>query len=128
MAASSYGFAVIVNPAFAAANPEAVTGFVRAVIGGTASHRQGAGRAPSSRWSDQMDGGSRELELERVRADAARQYPDRPRSGATGIGGIEPRGSRRSIDQIAERLQIPQAAGRRPSLRRQLSFRRSTVA
>ena len=30
----SYGFAVIVNPAFAAAKPEAVKGFVRAVIGG----------------------------------------------------------------------------------------------
>ena len=31
----SYGFAVIVNPALAAAKPEAVRGFVRAVIGGT---------------------------------------------------------------------------------------------
>ena len=31
----AYGFAVIVNPAFAAAKPEAVKGFVRAVIAGT---------------------------------------------------------------------------------------------
>src|SRR5207247_7790009 len=30
----AYGVAVIVNPAFAAAKPEAVKGFVRAVIGG----------------------------------------------------------------------------------------------
>ncbi len=30
----AYGFAVIVNPALAAAKPEAVKGFVRAVIGG----------------------------------------------------------------------------------------------
>ena len=31
----AYGFAVIVNPPLAAAKPEAVKGFVRAVIGGT---------------------------------------------------------------------------------------------
>jgi NitT/TauT family transport system substrate-binding protein len=31
----AYGFAVIVNPAFAAARPEAVKGFLRAVIAGT---------------------------------------------------------------------------------------------
>ena len=31
----AYGFAVIVNPAFAAAKPEAVKGFLRAVIAGT---------------------------------------------------------------------------------------------
>ena len=30
----AYGFALIVNPAFAAAKPEAVKAFVRAVIGG----------------------------------------------------------------------------------------------
>src|SRR6202035_1542227 len=31
----AYGFAVIVNPAFAAARPEAVKGFLRAVVAGT---------------------------------------------------------------------------------------------
>src|SRR5713226_4525584 len=56
----AYGFAVIVNPAFAAKRPEAVKGFLRAVIAGT----QLAIRAPE-RAADEvvsrMEGGSRDL-------------------------------------------------------------------
>jgi NitT/TauT family transport system substrate-binding protein len=80
----AYGFAVIVNPAFAVAKPEAVKGFLRAVIAGT-----------------QMDGGLRDLELERLRTVIA----DNILSGEVqrnGIGGIDPARLNRSIDQIGE--------------------------
>ena len=46
----AYGIAVIVNPAFAAAKPDAVKGFVRAAIAGTHSDHQANPLAPSSKW------------------------------------------------------------------------------
>src|SRR6478735_3446582 len=63
----AYGFAIIVNPALAAAKPEAVKGFVRALIGGV--HL--AVKDPTGAVADvvnRMDGGSKDLELERLRA------------------------------------------------------------
>jgi NitT/TauT family transport system substrate-binding protein len=96
----AYGFAVIVNPAFAAANPEAVKGFVRAVIAGTHLAIREPGHAADEVVS-RMDGGSRDLELERLRT----LIRDNILTGEVkrnGIGGIDPARLERSIDQIAE--------------------------
>src|SRR5664279_1761224 len=62
----AYGFAVIVNPAFAAARPEAMKGFLRAVIAGTHLAITEPGRA-ADEVASLMDGGSPDLELERLR-------------------------------------------------------------
>src|SRR6202165_1833651 len=96
----AYGFALIVNPAFAAARPEAVKGFLRAVIGGTHLAIKDPGRA-ADEVASRMDGGSRELELERVRTVIG----DNILTGEVkrnGIGGIDPVRFDRSIDQSAE--------------------------
>jgi NitT/TauT family transport system substrate-binding protein len=96
----AYGFAVIVNPAFAAARPEAVKGFLRAVIAGTHLAIMEPGRAAEEVVS-RMDGGSRELELERLRT----LISDNILTGEVmrdGVGGIDPARLNRSIDQIAE--------------------------
>jgi NitT/TauT family transport system substrate-binding protein len=96
----AYGFAVIVNPAFAAARPDAVRGFVRAVIAGTHLSIREPGRAADQVVS-RMDGGSRDLELERLDAVIS----DNILTGEVkrnGIGGIDPARLERSIDQIAE--------------------------
>jgi NitT/TauT family transport system substrate-binding protein len=96
----AYGFAVIVNPAFAAARPEAVKGFLRAVIAGTLLAVKEPGRAADALVS-RMDGGSRELELERLHTVVS----DNILTGEVkrnGIGGIDPARLDRSIDQIAE--------------------------
>ena len=96
----AYGFAVIVNPAFAAAKPEAVKGFLRAVIAGT----QLAIREPERAADDvasRIDGGSRDLELERLRTVIS----DNILTGEVkhnGIGGIDAARFERSIDQVAE--------------------------
>jgi NitT/TauT family transport system substrate-binding protein len=105
----AYGFAVIVNPAFAATKPEAVKGFLRAVIAGTHQAIMEPERATDAVVS-QMDGGSRELELDRLRSVIG----DNILTGEVqrnGIGGIDPARFERSIDQIAEDFKF----GKRPS-------------
>jgi NitT/TauT family transport system substrate-binding protein len=96
----AYGFAVIVNPAFAAAKPEAVKGFLRAAIAGTQLAIREPERAVDEVVS-RMDDGSRDLELERLRAVIS----DNILTGEVrrnGIGGINRTRLSRSIDQIAE--------------------------
>jgi NitT/TauT family transport system substrate-binding protein len=96
----AYGFAVIVNPAFAATRPEAVKGFVRAVIAGTHLAIKEPGRAADDVVS-RMDDGSRDLELARLRTVIS----DNILTGEVqrnGIGGIDPARFDRSIDQIGE--------------------------
>jgi NitT/TauT family transport system substrate-binding protein len=96
----AYGFAVIVNPAFAANHPEAVKGFLRAVVAGTHLAIEQPKRAVEEVVS-RMDGGSPELELERLHT----VIRDNILTGEVqrdGIGGIEPARLERSIDQIAE--------------------------
>jgi NitT/TauT family transport system substrate-binding protein len=96
----AYGFAVIVNPAFAAARPDEVKGFVRAVIAGTHLAIKDPVRAVDDVVS-LMDGGSRDLELERLRTVIS----DNILTGEVkrnGIGGVDPSRLERSIDQIAE--------------------------
>jgi NitT/TauT family transport system substrate-binding protein len=107
----AYGFAVIVNPAFAASKPDAVKGFVRAVISGM----HFAIRSPEAATGDvvsRMDGGMRDLELERLRTVIA----DNILTGEVrrnGIGGVDPARLERSIDQVGEDFKFrkrPQAA------------------
>src|SRR5262245_1471095 len=96
----AYGAAVIVNPAFAAAKPEAVRAFVRAAIAGV--HL--AIKQPTltiEQVVSRMDGGSRELELERLRA-ILRDNILTAEVRRNGLGGIEPARFEKSIDQIAE--------------------------
>jgi NitT/TauT family transport system substrate-binding protein len=96
----AYGFALVVNPAFAAAKPEAVKGFVRAVIAGTRLAIKDPARAVDDVLT-RMEGGSRELELARLRAVIADNIltDEVKRSG---IGGIDPARFARSVDQLAE--------------------------
>src|SRR5882757_511192 len=96
----AYGFAVIVSPRLAAAKPDAVKGFVRAVIGGTNLAIRDPARAATEVVS-RMDGGSRELELERLRA-IIRDNILTGEVRRNGIGGIDPARFERSVDQLAE--------------------------
>ena len=96
----AYGFAVIVNPAFAAAKPQAVKGFIRAVISATHLAVRDPGRAVDA-VVGQMDGASRELELERLRTVLS----DNILTGEVkhhGLGGVDPARLERSIDQVGE--------------------------
>jgi NitT/TauT family transport system substrate-binding protein len=96
----AYGFALIVNPAFAAGKPEAVKGFLRAVIAGTRLAIKEPARAVDDVLT-QMEGGTRDLELARLRAVIGDNIltDEVKRSG---IGGIDPARFARSVDQLAE--------------------------
>jgi NitT/TauT family transport system substrate-binding protein len=96
----AYGFAIIVNPAFAASNPGAVRGFVRAVIAGTNLAIREPERAVDEVIA-RMDGGERDLELERLRSVIA----DNILTGEVrrnGLGGIDPARFARAIDEVGE--------------------------
>jgi NitT/TauT family transport system substrate-binding protein len=105
----AYGLAVIVNPAFAAKKPEAVRGFLRAVIAGTYLAIKEPGHAADEVVS-RMEDGSRDLELERLRAVIADNILTREVKH-NGLGGIDPIRLERSIDQVAEDFKF----GKRPS-------------
>jgi len=96
----AYGVAVIVNPAFATAKPEAVKGFLRAVIAGAHMAIKEPGRAVDEVVS-RMDGGSRDLEFDRLHT-VIRDNILTGEVKRNGIGGIDPARFERSIDQIAE--------------------------
>jgi len=107
----AYGFAVIVNPALADAKPEAVKAFVRAVIGGMHLTVKDPGRAVTE-VVNRMDGGSRDLELERLHS-ILRDNVLTGEVRRSGIGGIDPARFERSIDQVAEDFKFqkrPQAS------------------
>jgi NitT/TauT family transport system substrate-binding protein len=101
---AAYGFAVIVNPAFAAAKPEAVKGFLRAVTAGTHLSIKEPERAVDEVVS-RMDGGSRDLELERLQT-VMRDNILTGEVRRNGIGGIDPARLERSMDQLAEDLKF----------------------
>jgi NitT/TauT family transport system substrate-binding protein len=105
----AYGFAVIVNPTCAAARPDAVKGLLRALISGT----QVAIREPkrtADEVASRMDGGSPDLELERLHSVISDNIlTDQVKRD--GIGGIDAARLERSIDQIAEDFKF----GKRPS-------------
>jgi NitT/TauT family transport system substrate-binding protein len=96
----AYGFAVIVNPAFAARRPEAVKGFLRAVIAGTNLAIRAPGHAVDEVLS-RMDDGARDLELARLQT----VIDDNILTGEVkrnGIGGVDTARLDRSIDQVGE--------------------------
>ena len=107
----AYGFAVIVNPALAAARPEAVKGLVRALIGGLHLTVKDPARAVTE-IVNRMEGGSRELEQERLQF-ILRDNILTAEVRRNGLGGIDPARFERSIDQAAEDFKFqkrPQAA------------------
>ncbi|MFC5326214.1 ABC transporter substrate-binding protein [Bradyrhizobium oligotrophicum] len=96
----AYGHAVIVNPGFAAKQPAAVRGFLRALTSGL----QLAIKDPAAAIPDvvsRMEDGSRELELERLQTVLADNVltSDVRRDG---IGGIDPARFERALDQIGD--------------------------
>lgn len=100
----AYGFAVVANPAFAAAKPDAVKGFVRALIAGinaTVSEPERAAEEAASR----IDDSDRNLELERLRTALADNIlTDEVRRN--GLGGVDPTRLDRSIGQIAQEFKF----------------------
>ena len=96
----AYGAAVIVNPHLAATKPDAVKGFVRAVILGTQLAIKDPVRATTEVVS-RTDGGSRELELERL-GTIIRDNILTGEVKSRGLGGIDQARFERSIEQIAE--------------------------
>ena len=96
----AYGFAVIVNPALAIARPEAVKGFLRAVIAGANLTIRDPGHAVDQVVS-RMDGGTHDLELERLHA-VIRDNILTDEVKRNGIGGIDAIRFDRSITQLAE--------------------------
>jgi NitT/TauT family transport system substrate-binding protein len=107
----AYGFAVIVNPALAAAKPEAVKGFVRAVIGGLNLTIKDPAKA-ATEVASRMDGGSKDLELERLQA-MLRDNILTSEVRRNGLGAIDPARFERAIDQVAEDFKFqkrPQAS------------------
>ncbi|MEK9279399.1 ABC transporter substrate-binding protein [Bradyrhizobium sp. ISRA442] len=96
----AYGFAVVVNPAFAAVKPDAVKGFVRALVTGINATVKEPERAVEEVVS-RMDNGERDLELERLRTVLADNVlTDEVRRN--GLGDVDPARLERSIDQIAQ--------------------------
>ncbi|MGJ4944114.1 ABC transporter substrate-binding protein [Bradyrhizobium sp. HKCCYLS1011] len=96
----AYGQAIIVNPAFATAQPAAVKGFLRAVLGGLHLSIKDPTAAVTEVVS-RMDDGSRELEMSRLQTVLADNVLT-PEVRRNGIGGIDPARLERAIDQIAE--------------------------
>jgi NitT/TauT family transport system substrate-binding protein len=96
----AYGFAVIVNPAFAATKPEAVKGFIRAIIAGVNLTIKDPERAVDEVVS-RIEDGSRDLELARLRTVLSDNIlTDEVKHD--GLGGIDPARLERSIDQIGQ--------------------------
>jgi NitT/TauT family transport system substrate-binding protein len=95
-----YGFAVIVNPAFAAATPDAVKGLLRALIGGTQVSIREPKRT-ADEVASRMDDGSPDIELERLHSVIGDNILT-AEVRRNGIGGLDSARLDRSIDQIAE--------------------------
>ena len=107
----AYGFALIVNPTFAAQKPEAVKGFVRALIAGTALTLRDEGHAVDQVLT-RMEEGSRELELQRLHA-VVRDNIMTDEVNRNGIGGVDAARLERAIDEVGQGFKFakrPQAA------------------
>ena len=94
-----YGGAVLVNAKFAADNPEAVRGFLRAFLKGLRDTVKNPTAAIESVLK-RSEGARKEIELERLRI-ALRDNILTPEVKAQGFGGIEAARFDRAIDQIA---------------------------
>lgn len=96
----AYGFAVVANPAFAMAKPDALKGFVRALIAGINATAKEPLRA-ADEAAGRIDDGDRDLELARLRTVLADNILTEE-VRRNGLGGLDPARLERSIDQIAE--------------------------
>jgi NitT/TauT family transport system substrate-binding protein len=96
----AYGFAMIVNPDFAAKHPDAVKGFVRALIAGTNLTIRDQGHAVDQVLT-RMDGGSRDLELERLHTVVSDNIMT-DEVNRNGLGGVDAARLERAIDQVGE--------------------------
>jgi len=105
----AYGFAVIVNPAFADKHPDAVRGFVRALVAATNLTIRDEGHAVDQVLT-RMDGGSRELELERLHT-VVRDNIMTDEVNRNGLGGVDSMRLERAIGQVGEGFKF----ARRPS-------------
>jgi NitT/TauT family transport system substrate-binding protein len=100
----AYGQALIVNPKFAAARPEAVKAFLRATIAAMRLTITHPGRAIDDVLT-QMDSGSRDLELQRLAAVLHDNIlTDEVR--LRGVGGIDPARFEAAIDAIGEDIKF----------------------
>jgi NitT/TauT family transport system substrate-binding protein len=94
-----YGDAIIVNPQFAAAHPEAVTAFLRAVVQGLKDSARDPATAVDSVLR-RADGEKKDVELERLRM-ALNDNILVPEVRANGYGGVDVARLEKSIDQVA---------------------------
>jgi NitT/TauT family transport system substrate-binding protein len=99
-----YGHALIVNPKFAADNPDAVKAFVRATIAGIRLSLKDPGRAIDDVLL-QMSGGSRDVELERLR-DVIHDNIVTDEVRQNGLGGIDAGRFDAGISQIADNYEF----------------------
>ena len=95
-----YGHALIVNPKFAADNPDAVKAFIRATIAGLRLAVHDPARAIDDVLA-QMSNGSRDIELERLRT-VLRDNIITDEVKQNGLGGIDDTRFAAGISQIAE--------------------------
>lgn len=108
---AAYGLAVVVNPAFLAAQPEAVHGFVRAL--NVALHM--TVKAPAAAIEEvlaQMSNGIQAIELERLQ-DIIRNDIVTAETRRDGLGGIDPERFATAVEQLAEgaKLRVKPAPG-----------------
>jgi NitT/TauT family transport system substrate-binding protein len=95
-----YGSAIIVNPAFADAHPDAVKGFLRAYLRGLKKTIA----APASALGyvlERTDSGRKNLELDRLKL-VIRENIVTPEVKANGYGGVDGERFARAIDQLAQ--------------------------
>jgi NitT/TauT family transport system substrate-binding protein len=95
-----YGQAIIVNPAFAEAHPEAVAGFLRALVGGLKQTVRDPATAADA-VLNVMDSGSHDLELNRLKT-AIRENIVTDEVKRNGLGGISRDRFEASTDQIGQ--------------------------
>jgi NitT/TauT family transport system substrate-binding protein len=105
----AYGFAVVVDPAFAAARPETVKGFVRALIAGINATVREPERAVDEVLT-RMENGTRDLELERLRTVLADNVLT-AEVRRNGLGGVDTARLERAIDQIAQDFKFHKRPG-----------------
>ncbi|MEH2510795.1 NitT/TauT family transport system substrate-binding protein [Nitrobacteraceae bacterium AZCC 1564] len=96
----AYGHALIVNPAFAAKNPEAVKAFLRATMSGVRMTIKSPEHAIDIVMT-RMNNGSRDIELERLQASIHDNIITNE-VRQNGLGGIETHRFEAAMDQIAE--------------------------
>jgi NitT/TauT family transport system substrate-binding protein len=95
-----YGSAIIVNPAFAGAHPDAVKGFLRAYLRGLKKTIA----APASALEyvlERTDAGRKNLELDRLKM-VIRDNIVTPEVKANGFGGVDSERFAHAIDQLAQ--------------------------